>query len=76
MITMEGRPFLLILPFTTMAVGAILAMRLARNARQIERFNKTLAENVTQAKQELTASLGQQQLIEKCSTARTHSFIP
>lgn len=61
MITMEGRPLSPYTgPFSTMAVGAILAMRLARNARQIERFNKTLAENVTQAKQELTASLEQQ----------------
>ncbi|MFV5403451.1 ATP-binding protein [Acinetobacter sp. 228] len=61
MFTMEGRPLSPYTgPFTTMALGAILAMRLARNARQIERFNKTLAENVTQAKQELTASLGQQ----------------
>lgn len=61
MMTMEGRPLSPYAgPFTTMAVGAILALRLARNTRQIERFNRTLAENVTQAKQELTASLGQQ----------------
>lgn len=60
-LTTEGRPLSPYTgPFTTMVLGGILALRLARNTRQIERFNKTLAENVTLAKQELTASLGEQ----------------
>lgn len=60
-ISMEGRPLSPYTgPFTTLSLGAILGLRLARNARQIDRFNKTLSENVSRAKTELTESLEKQ----------------
>lgn len=60
-ISMEGRPLSPYTgPFTTLSLGAILGLRLARNARQIERFNITLSEKVARAKLELTESLDKQ----------------
>ncbi|CAB1214154.1 sensor histidine kinase [Acinetobacter bouvetii] len=60
-ISMEGHPLSPYTgPFTTLSLGAILGVRLARNARQIERFNKTLSEKVSRAKAELTESLDNQ----------------
>lgn len=61
MMTMEGRAWSPYTgPLTTMALGGVLAMRLARHTQQIKRFNKTLTEKVHQAKQELTLSLSHQ----------------
>ncbi|MDV2468140.1 ATP-binding protein [Acinetobacter chinensis] len=60
-ITMEGHPLSPYTgPFTTLALGAVLALRLARNSRQIKQFNKTLSENVYRARAELTESLEKQ----------------
>lgn len=47
-------------PFITLVFGSLLAMRLARNKRQIEAFNQTLKERIQQTKHELTLSLQQQ----------------
>ncbi|OUY07883.1 histidine kinase [Acinetobacter populi] len=44
-------------PLTTLLIAIILAMRLSKNVKRIEGFNKTLKENVLQAKEELTTSL-------------------
>lgn len=61
MITMEGHPLSpYSAPLTTLAMGAVLALRIARHKKQIERFNQTLSEKVQQAEQKLTSSLGQQ----------------
>ncbi|RKG30602.1 sensor histidine kinase [Acinetobacter tianfuensis] len=61
MITMEGHAWSPYTgPLTTLALGGILALRLARHTREIQRFNKTLTENIHHAEQKLTASLGQQ----------------
>lgn len=61
MMTMEGHalsPYTG--PLTTLVLGGVLALRLARHTRQIERFNKTLTENVQRAELKLATSLGQQ----------------
>lgn len=61
MMTMEGHAWSPYTgPLTTMALGGVLAMRLARYTWQIKRFNKTLTEQVHKAEQNLTQSLGQQ----------------
>ncbi|MFU8926761.1 ATP-binding protein [Acinetobacter puyangensis] len=44
-------------PLTTLLIAIILAMRLAKNVKRIKGFNRTLKENVLQAKEELTTSL-------------------
>ncbi|OTG72287.1 histidine kinase [Acinetobacter sp. ANC 4169] len=60
-INMDGRPLSpYTAPFSSITVGIILALRLARHSKKIERFNKTLADNIIQTKQELTQSLNQQ----------------
>lgn len=61
MMTMEGYPLSpYVAPLTTMCMGAILALRLARSNRQIEKFNQTLEASIIEAKQQLTSSLAQQ----------------
>lgn len=51
-------------PLSTLFIAIILAMRLANNIRRIEYFNKTLAESVTHAKNELTILLKTQHQLE------------
>ncbi len=51
-------------PLSTLFIAMILAMRLAKNIRQIEYFNKTLGEKVTQATNELAISLNTQHKLE------------
>lgn len=61
MITHEGRalsPYTS--PFSTLFIGIILALRLARNAKRIEQFNKTLEDSVILARNELTNALNTQ----------------
>jgi hypothetical protein len=58
MMTMEGHalsPYTG--PLTTLVLGGVLALRLARHTRQIERFNKTLTENVQRAELKLATHL-------------------
>lgn len=47
-------------PFSSIFVGLILSLRLARNNKRIAHFNKTLELSVTQAKEELEKSLTNQ----------------
>lgn len=47
-------------PFSSILVGLILALRLARNNKRIAHFNKILEESVVAAKQELELSLNRQ----------------
>ncbi|RLL36367.1 histidine kinase [Acinetobacter cumulans] len=62
MSTLQGKPLSpYTAPFSSAVIGFVLAFRLARNAREIERFNQTLTQNIKQTKQELTESLGLQQ---------------
>ena len=62
MSTMQGQPLSpYTAPFSSMSIGIILAFRLARDSREIARFNKTLNETVIQTKNKLTNSLGLQQ---------------
>lgn len=51
-------------PLSTLFIAIILAMRLATNIRRIERFNKTLEEKVTEAKNELGIYLNTQHKLE------------
>lgn len=47
-------------PLSTLFIGVILALRLSKNAKRIEQFNKTLEESIVLAKRELTCSLNTQ----------------
>lgn len=47
-------------PLTTLLIAIILAMRLAKNVKRIEKFNKTLEDSVIEAKNELSISLNYQ----------------
>ncbi|MCH4247404.1 MAG: histidine kinase [Acinetobacter populi] len=47
-------------PLTTLLIAIILAMRLAKNVKRIEKFNKTLNDSVIEAKNELSISLNYQ----------------
>ncbi|WP_350311798.1 sensor histidine kinase [Acinetobacter thutiue] len=51
-------------PLTTLLIAIILALRLAKNMRRIEQFNKTLENSVIQAKSELAISLNTQHQLE------------
>lgn len=61
MTTLQGQPLSpYTAPFSSMTIGVILAFRLARDSREIARFNKTLHETVIQTENKLTHSLGLQ----------------
>ncbi|WP_333664020.1 sensor histidine kinase [Acinetobacter sp.] len=51
-------------PLTTLLIAIILALRLAKNMRRIEQFNKTLENSVIQARDELAISLNTQHQLE------------
>ena len=51
-------------PLTTLFIAIILALRLAKNLREIENFNQTLKQNILEAKNELTLSLNTQHQLE------------
>ena len=47
-------------PFTSTFIGFVLALRLSKNSKRIQSFNKTLERSILIAKQELTLSLNKQ----------------
>lgn len=47
-------------PITSIFIGFILALRLAKKSKRIQEFNKTLEQSVIKAKEELTNSLNTQ----------------
>lgn len=47
-------------PLTTLAIAIILAWRLAKNARHIQKFNQTLKHEIDSARKELSLSLNNQ----------------
>lgn len=51
-------------PLTTLFIAIILALRLAKNLREIENFNQTLKQNILEAQNELTLSLNTQHQLE------------
>ncbi|NNP69497.1 histidine kinase [Acinetobacter sp. Ac_5812] len=51
-------------PVMTLCIAIILALRLSKNVKKIERFNQTLAQNMIQVKDELTVSLNAQHQLE------------
>ena len=51
-------------PLTTLLIAIILALRLAKNLREIENFNQTLKQNILEAQNELTLSLNTQHELE------------
>lgn len=61
MLTQEGKawsPYTLAL--SGLCVGFILALRLSRNTKKVQRFNATLTKSIAEAKAELTTALNQQ----------------
>ena len=51
-------------PLTSLLIAIILALRLAKNLREIENFNQTLKQNILEAQNELTLSLNTQHQLE------------
>ncbi|WP_367657517.1 sensor histidine kinase [Acinetobacter higginsii] len=51
-------------PLMTLFIAIILALRLAKNVKKIEKFNQTLAQNIVEARDELAVSLNTQHQLE------------
>jgi hypothetical protein len=51
-------------PLMTLFIAIILALRLAKNVKKIEKFNQTLAQNIIEARDELAVSLNAQHQLE------------
>ncbi len=51
-------------PLTTLLIAIILAIRLTKNVKHIEKFNKILNDTVIKAQNDLTTSLNQQHQLE------------